>query len=278
MLRLLGTAALLGALAAGAGAQQFYATNNLANFHQGTVGDTLIIFDFQTAAFVDVGDTGRLGLGGLDWSGGPGVGQLIAADSFGPTAGAIYSLSTVDGSSTFIGMAPTPMHDLAWNPSDGKMYGTDSSGRLWRDDTGDSVPETLVGAYNVTTLEVGLGFDGSGNIFVHDLLSDTIYKGAGANPASLAPWVVLPFDSNFSQGLYVGGNKGYHGAFNATAFSQQNWSFDTAGAPNYTFESAFAINPGNGLPFVEVGDLTVIPEPAALLLIGLGAIAALRRR
>lgn len=271
--------ALFGAAHGVGYAQTFYATNNLSSANFGTPGDELIVMDFATAAWTPVGvvtsgGSGIDGIGGLDWNG-PVGSTLIGAVSFGANAPAVYSINPTNAQATFIGNSPVPMHDLAFRYRDNKMYGTDSFDGLWVDNTADGVPETFVGSYGIGALEVGLAFDGNGDILVHDLITDTIYKGAGANPASVVPWVSIPFDTNFSQGLYATGDKGYHGALNTSTFLSENWSFSTvnpAGNAGYSFNSAFP-TAGTGLPEVEVGDLTgyVVPEPGAFVMLGLGA-------
>jgi hypothetical protein len=269
--------ALVALVAVPAGAAEFYATNNLSTANFGTTGDELIIYDFATAGWVSVGDTGLGGLGGLDWSSTART-TLIVADSFGASPGAIYSLNPSDASSALLGFAPTPMHDLALNRENGKMYGTDSAGQLWRDDNADSIPETNLGAYAPGGfLEVGLGFDGAGNVYVLDLLTDTIYKGVGDAPGTTVPLVAVPFDSNFSQGLYVGDQMGYHGAFNGSAFASENWSFPLDGS-SYVMDSVFPTWAPNGLPEVEVGDLTMVPEPATAVLLVIGSLLLATRR
>ena len=275
------TVAGLFATTANAGLQ-FYATNNLADANFGTGGDTLIIFDFNTANWASVGliNVGGNpidgGFGGLDWAGAAGSSPLIGAVSFGTQAGEMYTINTSNGNAVFIGTSPVAMHDLALNRANGKMYGTDSADGLWRDDNGDSIPETFVGNYGIGALEVGLGFDGAGNVYVHDLLSDMIYRGVGDNPASVAMIVALPFDSNFSQGLYVGDDRGYHGALDGGTTTSPNYSFALDGS-DYTFMSQFATHGPTGLPEVEVGDLTPVPTPGALALLVLAGLAARRR-
>jgi len=278
-----------------AGAQQsrwFFGTNNLPQ--SGSGGDELIRFDFYNpAGWVAVGEitdsatgSGLNGFAGLDWLGRPGQGPLIGSVGFGATLPAVYSIDPTTAVATFIANPPTPMQDLAYRAADGKMYGTDAADQLWVDNTADGVPETLVGAYGLNAVEVGLAFDGAGNLLVHDLASDIIYKGTGAAPGTVAALVNLPFNSNFSQGLYADGQTGYHAAFDGGLFTADNYDFDTiAGTPTYTYQGSFPM--AGALPAVEVGDLTpyavaVIPEPSTFLvwslLAALGIGTAWRRR
>lgn len=270
-------------LASQASAQLFYATNNLSAANFGTGGDELIVYDFGTAAWVSVGTVNVAGnpvvggIGGLDWAGGVGNGPLIGAVSFGGAGNGIYAISPTDASAAFLGNSPASLQDLAYNPANGKMYGTDAADGLWRDDNGDSIPETFLGVYGLGTLTTGLGFDGAGNVWIHDIALDIIYKGVGDAPGSVAPTIAIGYNSNFSQGLYVGANKGYHGALNATSFQSENYSFNLDGT-GYALQSVFPVHVPNGLPQVEVGDLTPIPEPATLSLLALLGLAAIRRR
>jgi hypothetical protein len=267
MRSLVGLAAI-GLLATAANAQEFFATNNLSNTNYGTGGDELIKYDFSTASWVSVGviNVGGVpvpgGFAGLDWEGGVGVGDLIGAIGFsGGLIGEVYRIDPTNANATFLGLAPVDLGDLAYNPANGKMYGTSGGGNtLYRDDDGDSVPETVVGAYIPGVFEVGLGFDASGNLYVLDLGTDQIYKGTGDNPATLVSIVALTYDANFSQGLYVGGGQGYHGALNNSLLTSENYTFNLDGTA-YTLQSTFATHPVTGLPEVEVGDLTPVPPP-----------------
>ena len=272
-MRVVAMIGMVGLLAASAGATDFYATNNLSANNYGTVGDELIIFTWETAAWVSVGDIGLGGFGGLDWDASGST--LIAADSFGATPGGIYSINPATAAPTLLGMAPTAMQDLALNRYNGKMYGT-AGDSLYRDDNGDSIPETLVGGYGLGALEVGLGFDGAGNVYVHDLITDVIYKGVGDNPASVVALINLGYNSNYSQGLYVGDDRGYHGALDGGTLTSPNYSFNLDGT-NYVMDSVFATH-ANGLPEVEVGDLTLVPEPVSAVLLALGGLLLAGRR
>lgn len=279
---LIGVAAA-GLFAATANGQFFYATNNLANTNFGTGGDELIIYDWQTAAWasqglINIGGNPILGgFGGLDWGF---DGTLVGAVSFGGAApGEIYSINPANGNAVLLGNALTDMSDLAFNPVDGKMYGTDAGANLWVDNDADHIPETFVGTYNIATLETGLGFDAQGNIFVQDLITDIIYKGTGANPGTLVPHITYAAGmTNFSQGLYVGGTTGYHGMLNNLALTSENWQFDTNIVNSHFLVSTFAIWGPTGLPEVEVGDLTPVPGPGSLALLALGGLALRRRR
>lgn len=283
----IGVAALV-SLAGAASAQQFIGTNNLAPTIFGTPGDQLISFDFSNpggysviGVLTDASGAGLTGIGGLDYNGDGSV--LYAADSFGSSPGAIYSVNDQTAQATLLGNAPAAMNDLAWNPVTNDLYGTDGAGNLWAN-LDDPTNAQLVGAYSVGgLLEVGLGFDSGGNVYVHDLITDTIYTGNAGSLLTLSALQVLPFDSNFSQGLYVdwnGDDTGYHAALNNSNLQSENYTFGTQlGGSGYNFVGAFPIDGGTGLPEVEVGDLTMlVPTPSTFALLGLGGLVATRRR
>lgn len=139
---------------------------------------------------------------------------------------------------------------------------------------------TIVGTYNVSgMLEVGLGFDSAGHVHVHDLVSNIIYRSTSPGGTTLQTLHQLPFNSNFSQGLFVDWltDTGYHAALDGGALTSPNYEY-TLAAGSYSFVDQFPTHT-NGLPEVEVGDLTfLIPAPGALALLGLGGLVAARRR
>ncbi|MCB9845984.1 MAG: hypothetical protein H6811_08375 [Phycisphaeraceae bacterium] len=255
------------ALCAGlAQGQEFYATNNLSPTNFGLAGDELITYDFDTAVWTSKGviqtsaGTAYAGLGGLDFNGDGSV--LYGSCSFGATPGVLLSINPDTAIATVLGTSVVPMHDLAWNPADGDLYGTDSTGRLWRN-VDQPGAEVLVGSYSVGGfLEVGLGFDSAGNVYVHDLVTDRIYKGLAGSLTTLTILYTLPYNSNFSQGTYVDwshGDTGYHGALNGSLLTAENYRWSTTGGGYGPLASVFATW-SNGLPEVEVGDLTRKPE------------------
>ena len=154
------------------------------------------------------------------------------------------------------------------------MYGVGSAGDLWRDDDGDSIPEFLVGTFNVPDVfGIGLAFDSDGALFVQDIVTDTIYRST-TGVGGLVAHEVLPFDSNFSQGLYAFNGVGYQAAFNDDEFLPQHYTFDTAQPGNFTLQSQ-ALSSTD----IQIGDLTlVVPEPSAMLVLTIGGIAAVTRR
>ncbi|MEM8757093.1 MAG: hypothetical protein AAGF47_04840 [Planctomycetota bacterium] len=285
-------AAVAAAAAGSADAQMVLGVNNLASLVSGTAGDTLIQFDFSNpGAFVGPGldlvtPTGAplSGIGGLDFDAG---GTLFASDAFGPNPGEIFRVDPATGISTSLGSVGAAINDLAWDPVTGDMYGVGgASGNELFANVDDPANAVSLGTFPAIAggLDVGLAFDSQGNIHVHDLTNDAIYAGAGAD-TSVSLLHSLPFDSNFSQGLFVDWSRddqGYHAALNGTTVSSENYFFGSlaTGDPYGPFVGAFGIDAASGLPFVEVGDLTIvpIPAPAAFSLLTIAGLGATRRR
>jgi hypothetical protein len=137
----------------------------------------------------------------LQWNGRPGSTLIAAVLS---TNSAVYSINPQTAEATFIANAPTGVRDLAYRHGDA-MYGTNGIDQLWKDTTGNGVPDTLVGNYGLGSGDPadgfagddGLAFDGDGNLLLHNLSTDKIYKGTGADPTTISEWVDVGYDSRF---------------------------------------------------------------------------------
>lgn len=291
MKRALGVLAAVGLCAGVASGQTFLATNNLADTNGYTGGgDQLITFQWGNAAGwapVNNGFNGEIrdaatgagidGVAGLDFD--HSTGRLYAATGFGDRPGNFWAIDPMTAEATLIGQMGVDIADLAWNPVDGRMYGTSSSTLYTIDlNTGQA---TQVGTYDVSNmLEVGLGVDSEGRMHVHDLTSNTIYRSTTPGGTSLQTLHSIPFNTNFSQGLFVDWttNQGYHAALDASNLDSVNYEY-TLTAGSYTFVDLFPEEPSTGLPQVEVGDLTFfIPAPGTAALLAMGGLLAMRRR
>jgi hypothetical protein len=199
--------------------------------------DELIRFEFDdpgsytvVGPIIEAGSGARLGgLGGLDFNGDGAL--LYASDSFGPNPGAVYLVDPTTAVATLLGVVPSgELNDLAWDPATRDLYGV-ARNRLWAnvDDPGAAID---LGPFSVASLvNVGIGFDCYGNLYVHDLVTDNIYVARTGSLTSLTLLHDLPFDSNLTQGLFVDwsrDNQGYHAAYNPPASPPgENYLFGT---------------------------------------------------
>lgn len=270
-------------VAGAAHAAEIYAVNNLAN----SGGDnTLIRFDSSNpAGWTTIGSLGHagIGFGGLDFSG---AGDLYAYASFGSRLSGLYRVDTGTGAATLVGDSGQSLQDLAWNPVTNTMYGVNTTvpnvATIYSVNLADgstSAVGNVVGLPAVN-LEVGLAVDSAGRFFVHDIASDTIYRtDAGLNVTAS---IVLSRDTNFSQGMTIDWSRddaGYHAAIgNSPAFFSRLFGFDTS-LTGWNDLGDFGAADGT-FPTVEGGDLAIrpVPAPGALALLGLGSLAATRRR
>jgi hypothetical protein len=264
-----------------------YATNNL-----GAGGsNTIIRFDSANpAGWVTVGNTGVAdrGFTGLDFHAN---GTLYACigyiGSTGGAAGGIYTINTGNGVATALGNATQALQDLAYNPADNTLYGINSVANvatLYSVNIGTGAIAAVgnLTGLPATNLEVGLAFDAQGNIYVHDIASDGIYKGNGLNLNPVALYGAGAIgNTNFSQGMtinWAGNGAGYHGAIgNTPAFFSELRTFNTGGG-SYTLVGNFGTTSGQ-FPTVETGDLAVvIPGPGAISLLAVAGLISGRRR
>jgi hypothetical protein len=211
----------------------FYAIKNTDGVG---AADELLLFDFDDpSAFALVGPvidsaTGlqTSGMGGLDFNGDGTV--LYACDSFGSQPGRIYTIDPASGLATAIGDTFSQMNDLAWDPARGDLFGADEAGHLWAN-LDDPAAAVDLGPFSVPgMLNVGLAFDSYGNLYVHDIASDTIYVARPPSLTTLTLLHILPYNSNFTQGLFVDWSRddaGYHTAREFGAVRDETWRFGT---------------------------------------------------
>lgn len=289
MMRLMAAGGMM--LAGSAGAQQIYATNILAPTADNS--DELVVYDASDpSSYSVIGSLGLagVGFGGLEFDAG---GQLFGyASLFKATGGAasgLYSVDTSTGAATLIGDSGQTLQDMAYNPVDGKMYGVNT--RFGQQTTIfeiDTATGATTGLGLVTGLPAehhigGLAISADGEFVVHDILTDSIYKGDGSSFSLLYS---LADDTSFQQGMAIDwsrDNVGYHAAVGYGVFPDffsVTSTFEVDGS-GYTVGLPFGPNDVNGVPPVQPGDIAIRPVPApagGLALMGAGAIAARRRR
>ena len=229
-----------------------------ATNHFGTPTDTIITFDsFNPSVITTIGPTNVAdGMGGLDFDA---DGNLWGHTSFGDV-GAVLGLYSIDkstGAATVQGtLNNIGIGDLAFNPTDGQMYGVVFQPvEIYTIDlvTGAA---TLQGT--VTTpagmAVTGLACDSFGVLYIQDVATNAIYSvSADLTTGTLCH--TSPFVANYSQGMTIDwsqGDAGYHGAYNATVSDGQLWAFDT-GCTSYVLRGPI------NLTGDEVGDVACEP-------------------
>lgn len=170
-----------------------------------------------------------------------GSGNLWTSDGF-----SLYSVNKGTGAATVVGghgsVGSSGMTDMSWDGS--TMYGISTScavsSQLHTINLGTGAATTVCSALLPGACDVGLTFDGQGNLFGHDLVSDTIYS-ITLGSCTTSTLVSLPFDSNFGQGLTANSGTGqcYHVAFNNSAFQAELYEFDAGGS--YNLVGAFSV-------------------------------------
>lgn len=284
-------AILLGVAVASSAASaiEIFAVNNIPG---GAAPDRLVRFDSANpagwTAIGPIASVGALGFTGLDFAGVGG--NLYAWAGFGTnfaTAGGLYQVNPTTGAGTRIntGAATANIQDLSWNPVLNRMFAVESStaGTNLREVDLATGATTVVGAITGLpsgALNVGLAHDSQGRIFLHDLISDQIFRGVGLAVSSL---YTIGRNTNFSQGMTIdwsGNDTGYHAAIgNSPAFFSELFRFDANGA-GYNLVGNFGTGTGT-FPTFEGGDLAInpIPAPGAVGVLAIaGAFAARRRR
>jgi hypothetical protein len=294
MYKILATGAAVGLMTVSAHGVDIYAMNNLNGGGGAGTQNALIRFDSANpAGWVTIGATGLAdrGFTGLDFHTNGNLYGYVGFGGAGFVAG-LYQINVGTGQATQVGnLSGQALQDLGFNPADGKLYGINTVTNVTtlyevNVGTGAVVSVGNITGLPATNLDVGLAFDAQGNIYIHDLASDGIYKGLGlnVNPVALynnANTGGVFGDTNFSQGMtinWAGTGAGYHGAIgNAPQFFSNLRTFNTGGG-SYTLVGTFGTSPGQ-FPTVETGDLAIaIPGPGAISLLAVAGLISGRRR
>ena len=288
-------------LAAVASADTIYAPNNFDPLNPGSTGPSqLIRFDSaDPAGYTVVGSMGvaNVGFGGLAFDN---AGNLWAYASYykdnGGAVSGLYSVNTATGLATPVGGPPRRfLDDIAFNPADGGMYGVKTQNNdtyLWKIDlaTGDLTEQGVFAGlperHNVT----GLGFDSGGNVYLLEnrnfytedsetgervtLDASGIYKGTGLSVGLL--YSLEPYENwglVGAQGIDIDwsrDNLGYHNAVGRDDFPDYYSTLNTffGDGSGYVPGAPFGPNVDNGgfgYPPVQLGDLAIAPDPAAIV-------------
>lgn len=288
MCRLLALSLFALTAAATTQAVEIWATDVWGEANSGSVGDQIIKFDSATPGTVTVvGATGIANsqMAGLDFAGG----TLYAYVQNGVSG--LYTINPSTGAATFVGsgglQTDDQISDLSYNPADGKMYGISTSGSAALNTRTYSINLTTGQATLEKTLHVptrssmllvnGLATDTDGMQYVLDLYNNGVFRVDGSDLTFLG---AEGFNSNRNQGLTIdraGDRTLYHGAWNEDIFDTcaRLYTVDkTTGNGSYIGP----IGPlQGGQSKYAIGDIAIIPEPATLTVLLLGALA-LRRR
>jgi hypothetical protein len=245
-----------------------FAMNNLSG--GGTGPNELVRFNSNAPGVVTtIGSSGVVGgFTGLDFAG-PG-GDLYGWLGFGGDAG-LHRMNLTTGAATRItpvGAGTLDIQDMSWDPRNNRMVAirsnaTSTSLELVNLTTGATTSLGAIVGLPAGALSVGLAHDSQGNFYVHDLVSDVIYRGASGG-LSVSNFFSTVINANFSQGMTIDwsrGDQGYHAAIgNSPAFFSRLYSFTTTGSGSYTLVGNFS--PDGTFPTFEGGDLAIAPVSA----------------
>lgn len=280
-----------------------YGVNNLPRPFDAP--DELVRFDSSNPSnYTVVGSLGipLVSMGGLDFDESGNLWAFAALDKY--TSGAVSALYRINintGQATQIGPERLIyVQDIAWNPVTKKMYGINSRQQrntfLYEINLDTGLP-TLVGQFTglPTSQQVqGFAIDAQGNFYIQEFISNSIYK-AGPDLAASALYQ-LTQDNAFSQGMTIdwsGDGTGYHAAVGRGEFPNYFATFNTfaTDGSGYTIGPDFGPNEmigDYGYPPVEFGDIAIlptfagsnaaIPEPTAVTLLTIPALAMISRR
>lgn len=271
---------------------EIYGVDNLGPTNAGTNGDRVVKFDSANpnGTMTVLGSTGVTdqGFGGLDFDA---SGTLYGVTSFGNsfTGSKLYKVSTTTGAATLVGslgLTAGSVNDLSWNPVTGQMQALVGNGAgsnsLFNINLSTGFASFVGNITNFSSgLAVGLSTDSAGNNYLHDIVSDSMFKLNGLSANAMSSGVGL--DCNFSQGMtmnWSNGNAWYVGTVSANpSFYGDLRQMNIATGGTSSVLGVWPMN-GNGLPEYEMGDLAIkaVPEPFSLVALGAGLAALARRK
>lgn len=210
----------------------------------------------------------------------PGTGAFIGAgeyiDGLSYMVDAANNLFVVDDSGTIVDqyMATAPpggeaYSGMALDPTTGDVYASSTNvatSSLFTFDP-QSGTAVLVGPIGGSPAHVALSFDGAGNLFGYDIVSDNFMQidPATGNTSNVVP---LPFDTNFGQGMFFEPSTGliHMLAFNNGMFQSELWTVNTSNpaAPVFGFVGVLGATYPGGLNQLswggtEICDVTDLP-------------------
>ena len=251
-------------------AQSIYANNTIASNPENS--DELLRFDPSSPSdYTVVGSFGVSGIsfGGLGFNAqGDLYGYAALFKVTGGSATGLYSIDTDTGAATLIGDSGQAIQDIAYDPMTQTMYGVNtrfgSESTLFEIDleTGATASLGVLSGLPTQHHLAGVAINAQGEFIIHDILTDSLYKGDGASFTLLYS---LTQDTAFSQGMVIDwsrDNKGYHAAIGfgifPNYFSLVN-TFESDGS-DYSIGMAFGPNDNDGIPPVQPGDLAISPR------------------
>jgi len=245
------------------------------------VPSSLVKFDSNNVGGMRwVGPMRIYGVTSLEW-----VGSSLYAYGAGLPGLGLYRINPTNGASTFIGTGGVEpgidIEDFSFNPRDGQLYALGDvpfpytgPPRLYTINTATGYATKLGNVTGMPNWEipVGLAADLDGTMYIADLESDRMYK--------------LPFGSLNATPLpeKMGFESWYDGGMTIDWAGDGRWHFAAYSANPYRSEYRLVdkstgwttlVGPFPGSPVIT--DLAIVPEPAALALLGVAALA-LRRR
>jgi hypothetical protein len=288
--RMLSLSALL-LLAPGASGTTMYAVNHLGSYPDSAGPDTLVMFDTNHPAdYVTIGamDVPNVGFGGLDFDA---DGNLWTYATFNKVTGGaksgLYRVDPTTGLTTPQGsLSSQTLTDLAFNPSDGMMYGVFSQGYANTHlftvdlDTGDVTNVGTFTGFEDQHNIVGLAIDSDGTFFLHDNINNRMYAADGLVASELYAFDVVAVGS---QGMTIDwsrGDIGYHATIGQGDFPNyfNNLNTFAPDGSSYVWGPDWGPNYSDGLPQVQPGDVAIAPIPAPGGMVGFIALAAWHRR